>query len=161
MLYRYDSRRSAQLRSMYPQGRGSVTARRLSHLWAWVFARGLSGRRWVTLEVAGRKSGQPRRFPLGMADLDGRWYLVSMLGECAWVANVRAAGGQAVLERGRRRRVRLVEVPVARRAPILARYLQQVPGGRPHIPVAPGSPLMQFAVIADRYPVFEVLELDG
>ena len=46
----------------------------------------------MTLEVLGRRSGLLRRFPLGMARLDGRWYLVSMLGEqCNWVQNVRAS----------------------------------------------------------------------
>ena len=79
-----------------------------------------------------------------------------MLGECNWVANVRAAGGEAVLRRRRRRRVRLVEVPVERRAPILRRYVAKVPGGRPHIPVPKGAPASEFAAVADRYPVFEV-----
>lgn len=158
MLYRYGSRRSATLRAMYPGGRGAAAARRLAQVWARVFAAGWSGRRWVTLEVAGRRSGRARRFPLGMADLRGRWYLVSMLGECAWVANVRAAGGRAAIVHGRRREVRLVEVPTPQRAPILARYVRQVPGGRPHIPVAPGSPLADFAAVAGRYPVFEVTD---
>jgi hypothetical protein len=93
-----------------------------------------------------------------MADLDGRWYLVSMLGECNWVSNVRANGGDAVLRRRRRRRVHLIEVPVERRPAVLARYVAVVPGGRPHIPVAVGAPLADFAAIADRYPVFEVGE---
>lgn len=157
MLNAYSGRRAAQLRAMYRTGRGNRAARELARLWAWVFAHTPLGRRWVTLEVAGRRSGAPRRFPLGMADLDGRWYLVSMLGECAWVHNVRAAGGRAALLRGgRRRAVRLVEVDPDRRAPILARYVQTVPGGRPHIPVDPGSPVEEFAAVADRYPVFEV-----
>lgn len=159
MIYTGNSRRAAQLRAMYPGGRGTDTARRLAALWAEVFARAPIGRRWVTLEVVGRRSGQPRRFPLGMADLDGHWFLVSMLGECAWVHNARAADGRAVLLRGGRRRpIRLVEVPETERAPILARYVQQVPGGRPHIPVEPGSPITQFAAVAARYPVFEVLD---
>ncbi|GAB95484.1 deazaflavin-dependent oxidoreductase (nitroreductase family) [Kineosphaera limosa] len=153
---RLDSRTARTLRAMYPGGRGTPLARRLSHLWSWTFARGWAGRRWVTLEVTGRRSGQPRLFPLGMADLHGRWYLVSMLGECAWVRNVRAADGAATLIRKRRRPVRLVEVPVAQRAPILQRYLNTVPGGRPHIPVEPDAPLAEFAAVADRYPVFEV-----
>jgi F420H(2)-dependent quinone reductase len=50
----------------------------------------------VTLEVAGRRSGRAVRFPLWMADSDGEWYLVAMLGEqCNWVQNVRAAGARA------------------------------------------------------------------
>ncbi|MBK6870260.1 MAG: nitroreductase family deazaflavin-dependent oxidoreductase [Kineosporiaceae bacterium] len=141
---------------MYAGGRGNATARRYARVWAWVFRLGLQPRRWVTLEVPGRVSGRLTRFPLGMADLDGHWYLVSMLGECNWTRNVRAADGEAVLWRRRARPVRLVEVAVTERAPILRRYLDTVPGGRPHLPVAPGSSLAEFAAVADRFPVFRV-----
>lgn len=65
-----------RLRAMYAGGCGDATARRFSRLWAAVFDHGLAPRRWVTLEVTGRRSGQLTRFPLGMADLAGRWYLV-------------------------------------------------------------------------------------
>jgi polyisoprenoid-binding protein YceI len=113
--------------------------------------------RWVTLEVPGRRSGKLTRFPLGMADLSGQWYLVPMLGErCNWVQNVRAAGGRVTLRHGRPVPCRLVEVPVAERAPIIRRYLQKVPGARPHIPVGRHAPMADFAAIAPRYPVFRV-----
>ena len=143
-------------REMYVGGRANSDARWFARFWGRLFGAGVFPRRWVTLEVPGRISGDITSFPLGMADLDGRWYLVSMLGECNWVANVRANHGEAVLRRRRRRRVHLTEVPVGQRAPILARYVQVAPGGRPHIPVAVGAPLEEFAVVADRYPVFEV-----
>jgi deazaflavin-dependent oxidoreductase (nitroreductase family) len=144
-------------RAMYEGGRGDDRARWYARLWGRVFRVGVLPRRWVTLEVPGRRSGTLTRFPLGMADLDRQWYLVSMLGECNWVANVRAAGGEVVLIRRRRRRVRLVEVAVDERAPILRRYVEKVPGARPHIPVERDAPLSEFETIAHRYPVFEVL----
>ena len=151
-----------RLRRMYPGGRADATGVRFARFWSRVFSLGLQPRRWVTLEVPGRVSGRPTRFPLGMADLDGRWYLVSMLGnDCNWVRNVRAAGGRAVLVRRRRRPVVLEEVPVADRAPLLRRYLQQVPGGRPHMPVPPDAPLAEFEALAARYPAFRVLEDRG
>ena len=64
--------------------------------------------------------------------------------------------------RGDRRRVacRLTEVPVAERAALIRRYLQQVPGARPHIPVSPHSALANFAAIAPLYPVFRVVPDD-
>lgn len=77
---------------MYASGRGDVAARRLARLWGWVFSTGLLPKRWVTLEVPGRISGELRSFPLGMADVDRRWYLVSMLGECALAVIVFAVG---------------------------------------------------------------------
>ena len=64
-----------RLRRMYAGGRADATARRLSHIWAWAFRLGLLPKRWVTLEVAGRRSGRPVRFPLGMAHWDRDWYL--------------------------------------------------------------------------------------
>jgi deazaflavin-dependent oxidoreductase (nitroreductase family) len=63
----------------------------------------------ATLEVRGRRSGRQRSFPVMVADYDGERYLVAMLGAQAnWVANVRAAGGQAILSHGRRETVQLV-----------------------------------------------------
>jgi hypothetical protein len=92
-----------------------------------------------------------------MADWQGQWYLVSMLGNgCNWVQNVRAADGHVVLKHGRRRPCRLVEVPIAERPPILKRYLQKVPGARPHIPVDRNAPVADFVSIAGDYPVFRV-----
>jgi hypothetical protein len=142
---------------MYATGRGNATARRFARAWAAVFAAGLAPRRWVTLEVPGRCTGRTTRFPLGMADWHGDWYLVPMLGgSCNWVRNVRAADGRATIRHGRARACRLVEVPVRERAPILRRYLQQVPGARPHVPVDRHAPLNEFAAIATRYPAFRV-----
>src|SRR5215469_2887816 len=121
----------ATLRAMYRGGKANATARRLSRLWATVFGWGLQPRRWVTLEVPGRSTGRTTRFPLGMAQADGQWYLVSMLGEdCNWVKNVRAAGGTVTLRRRHGEVCRLVEIPPPDRAPIIKRYLAQVPGAR-------------------------------
>lgn len=146
-----------QLRAMYQGGRGNATARRFARLWAAVFGLGLQPKRWVTLEVPGRRTGKLTRFPLGMAEVDGQWYLVSMLGEgCNWVKNVRAAGGKVTLRRRRAVACRLIEVPPAERAPIIKRYLAQVPGARPHIPVDRSSALTEFETIAPAYPVFLV-----
>jgi len=151
-----------RLRAMYAGSRGNPAARRFARLWASVFGLGLQPRRWVTLEVAGRRSGRVARFPLGMADWDGQWYLVSMLGEgCNWVRNVRAADGRAVLRRRRAVTCQLAEVPVAERPAIMRRYLEKVPGGRPHIPVSPGAPLPDFEAVAPGYPVFRVIPVAG
>lgn len=150
------------LRAMYRGGRADATARRLARMWAAVFGLGLAPRRWVTLEVPGRRSGRVARFPLGMADHDGQWYLVPMLGEqCNWVQNVRAAGGRATLRHRRAVACRLVEVPVSDRAPVIKRYLEQVPGARPHIRVDRRAPVTDFEAIAPRYPVFRVAPLAG
>jgi deazaflavin-dependent oxidoreductase (nitroreductase family) len=145
-----------RLRQMYAGGRGDATARRYARLWGWVQARGWLPRRWVTLEVPGRRTGKPTRFPVGLADVGGHWYLVSMLGECNWTRNIRANDGWVTLHWGRAYRRHVTEVPARERAPILARYVAKVPGGRPHIPVAPGAPLAEFEEVCATYPVFRI-----
>lgn len=145
------------LRAIYREGKGNATARRFSRLWATVFGWGLQPRRWVTLEVPGRSTGRITRFPLGMAQTDGQWYLVSMLGEdCNWVKDVRAAGGKVSLRRRHAELCQLIEVPPAERAPIIKQYLAQVPGARPHIAVDRSAALADFETIAETYPVFRV-----
>jgi deazaflavin-dependent oxidoreductase (nitroreductase family) len=144
---------------MYVAGRGNATARRYARFRNMVLRLGLLPRRWVTLEVRGRRTGTLTRFPLGMADVAGQWYVVSMLGECNWVQNVRAAGGSATLRRRRSRAVRLVEMPVEERAPVIKQYVKRVPGGRPHIPVDRHSPVDAFETVASNYPVFQLVPL--
>lgn len=93
------------------------------------------------LDVPGRRSGATIHVPLVIVPYRGRWYLVSMLGQRAnWVANVRAAGGQAVLLHGCRRPVRLVEIPAVQRAPIIRRYLLVAWGARPHMAATMACP---------------------
>jgi hypothetical protein len=144
---------------MYRGGRGNQTARRFARAWARVFGWGVLPKRWVTLQVPGRRSGHLASFPVGLAYWQGDQYLVSMLGEhCNWVRNVRAANGFAVLRRRRAVPVRLLDVPVGQRAPILKCYLQQVPGARPHIPVDRHQPVADFGVIAAEFPAFRVVD---
>lgn len=150
-----------RLRAMYAGHKADRTARRLARMWTATFALGLAPRRWVTLEVTGRRTGKTTRFPLGMADWDGRWYLVSMLGEqCNWVKNVRAAGGRVSLSNGRSVGCQLVDVAPGERAPIIKRYLNQVPGARPHFRIDRRAPIADFEAIAAQYPVFLVTSGD-
>jgi deazaflavin-dependent oxidoreductase (nitroreductase family) len=109
------------------------------------------------LEVKGRRSGETRSTVLVIADHDGDRYLVSMLGEAVeWVRNVRAAGGAAVIRHGRRRLVRLVEVPAAERAPVLRSYYHPAPGARPHMEATLQSTVADFERIAAGHPVFRI-----
>jgi deazaflavin-dependent oxidoreductase (nitroreductase family) len=123
---------------------------------------GVTGTLMITLEVKGRKSGRAVSLPLVTALVDGQRYLVSMLGDnVQWVANVRADGGRAVIVSGRRESVRLDEIPVDQRAPILKAYLQRAPGARPHIPVHKDAPLAAFEKIAAGFPVFHIVSLEA
>ena len=144
-------------RWFYQGGRPNRVAAVLNRVWAVISAAGAWPARMATVEVPGRRSGRVLTFPMVITDLGGERFLVAMLGEDAnWVANVRAAGGRVHLRHGIREEVRLEEVEPRARGPILERYLEVAPGGRPHIPVAPGAPLADFDAIADRYPVFRI-----
>jgi deazaflavin-dependent oxidoreductase (nitroreductase family) len=147
-------------RWMYRGGRPNRLARVLNRISARQFGTGfLAPENWVTLEVTGRRSGRTVACPLVVTVYHDDRYLVSMLGRQAnWVANVRAAGGEAVLRHGRREPVRLVEVAVAQRAPILRRFLAKAPGARPHVPVDRHAPLTEFERIAPDYPIFRVTD---
>lgn len=81
-----------------------------------------------------------------------------MLGEqCNWVQNVRAAEGQAVLRHRRATACLLIEVPVGQRPAIIRRYLQTVPGARPHVQVGRDAATAELKAISSRYPVFLVV----
>lgn len=146
----------------YRGGRPNRLARLLDRVTAAVYARGVSPDYLVTLEVRGRRSGRTICFPLVMVVHEGERYLVSMLGQNAnWVGNVRAAGGDAVLRHGRREEVRLEELAVDRRAPVLEAYLKRAPNARTHLPVRQDAPRADVERVAPRFPVFRVVPRSG
>lgn len=145
------------MRLFYRDWRPTRLGRRINRFWAWWSGLGLPPSVQSALEVRGRVSGERRSTAVVVATVDGKRYLVSMLGrESEWVKNVEAAHGDAVLRHGLRRRVHLVEVPPEERAPILREYVRIAPGGRVHFPVPVGAPLSEFAAIAERYPVYRI-----
>jgi F420H(2)-dependent quinone reductase len=152
----------ALLRWMYRGGRPNRLAKFLNGISAFLHMRGLQPNYLVTLEVVGRSSGRPVRFPLVMVAQDGERYLVAMLGaETNWVRNLRAAGGAAALHHGRVELIRLEEVAVEQRAPILRVFVQRAPGARPHMQIAPDAPLAEYEAAAAQYPVFRVIPRAG
>ena len=144
-------------RWMYRGGHPNTLAKILNRGSAILHSLGIYPNYFVTLEVAGRKSGKPISFPLAMTVMNGERYLVSMLGEeTNWVRNVKAAGGKAMLRHGKTEHILLEEVDVSQRAPILKAYLHLAPGARPHIAVSKDAPISAFETIAPKHPVFRV-----
>jgi len=115
--------------------------------------RGLKIGSQYLLSVRGWKSGEMRSTPISIATIDGSRYIVAAFSEAAWVRNVRASGS-ATVGRGRNvEQVRLVELPVDERGPVLRAFLQQVRGGVRFF----GSDNPDVVVAgADRYPVFRL-----
>lgn len=142
----------------YRGGRPNRVARLLDRGTAALYGRGVAPDYLVTLEVSGRCSGRTIALPLVMVILEGERYLVSMLGDKTnWVRNVRATGGNVTLRHGRREEVRLEEIVVECRAPILQTYLERAPNARAHLPVSKNAPLTEFERVASRFPVFRVV----
>ena len=149
--------RSPLLRLCYRDWRPTRIGRWVNRFASWWTDLGLSSREMAVLEVRGRASGRPRSTPVVIATVDGKRYLVSMLGPGSdWVKNLEAARGDAVLRQGRGRPVHLVGVPPAEKAPILREYVRVATSGRQHFPVAVGAPLAEFQTIAERYPVYRI-----
>lgn len=144
------------MRALYPEGKPTSEAKAIHRR----FVAGPLPRVLPfasVLEVAGRRSGQLTHVPLVIVRYQRSWYLVSMFGERAnWVQNVRASDGRATLTHGRRRPVRLIEVSVPDRAPIIKRYLLFALGARPHMSVRWRDPMTAFRAVAANYPVFRV-----
>lgn len=144
-------------RWFYRGGRPNRVARVLDRGTSALYARGIAPNYLITLEVVGRRSGRIVALPLVMAVVEGERYLVSMLGENTnWVRNVRAAEGEVTIHHGRREEVRLEEVAVDGRAPVLKAYLQRAPNARAHLPVDKDAPLAEFERAAHRFPVWRL-----
>jgi hypothetical protein len=149
--------RSGYLRFFYRGWRPTRLGKIVSGAWAWASGIGLTPRILLTLQVKDRSSGRLHATVLVVASHQGQRYLVSMLGDDSeWVRNIRAAGGEAFIKRGRSRQVELTEIPARERAPILKAWCQVATSGRQHLPVSPDAPISAFEAIARDYPVFRI-----
>jgi deazaflavin-dependent oxidoreductase (nitroreductase family) len=79
------------------------------------------------LTTVGRRTGQFRKVPVGVVSIDGQRYIVQAYPNAAWVANARTTA-TATLAHGRRSTaVRLIELPVEQRRPLLRKHLMGSP----------------------------------
>jgi len=155
----------------YRDRRPTRLGRVVNRLWTRMAAAGLTPNSWpgepkggtIALETAGRRSGRRRLNVVTWVEYDGERYLVSMLGERVdWVRNVRAAQGEAAIRHGDRRAIRLDEVPVSQRGPIVQAYLKRTARAtKGHLGLEPDAPLEAFDLIVPNHPVFRIVELDA
>ena len=158
LYHRTDAYRHGN-RLFYRDGRPNIAGRVFGDFWTLAGGLGLTPSYLVALETTGYRTGRARSIPVVIGEFEGERYIVSMLGERSpWVRNVRAAEGRAIIRHGRRREIRLVEIPPAERAPLIKAYLRRAVGARPHIPVDHSAPVEAFEEIAADYPVFRILE---
>lgn len=154
---RKDPAEGGHLRLFYRDWRPTRLGRIVNGAWATLAGLGLTPQLLLALQVRGRSTGLLRTTVLVPVRYAGQRYLVSMLGEGSeWVRNVRAAGGRAFIKRGSSRSVRLTEVPLADRGPILKAYCRVATSGRHHFPVPYDAPVSDFQALAAEYPVFRI-----
>jgi deazaflavin-dependent oxidoreductase (nitroreductase family) len=118
---------------------------------------GLAGRHTYILTVRGRKTSKLYATPVRLIENGDRW-LVAPYGDVGWVRNARAAGEVKLDRAGRSEKLRIEEVASKDAAPVLQRYLKQVPIVRPFFDVTPDSPPQAFESEAPRHPVFRLTE---
>jgi deazaflavin-dependent oxidoreductase (nitroreductase family) len=133
----------------------------MNGFFSWLASIGVTPSDTVQIEVAGRRSGKTRMNAVTSIEHGGHRYLVAPRGTTEWVRNVRAAGGEAAIRHRGRKRVRLHEVPVEERAPIIQSYLKKTQRvTKREFGVEPDAGIEEFQRIAPDHPVFRIEELD-
>jgi deazaflavin-dependent oxidoreductase (nitroreductase family) len=93
---------------------------------------GINMRSFSLLTVRGRKSGRSIETPLAIFVQEENHYLIATYGVVNWVRNLRSAGGEAAITRGRRtEKVHAIELPPEPAAPIFREALRSGPPGIP------------------------------
>ena len=90
---------------------------------------GLGMKELPVLTVPGRRSGEPRRSPLSVLELDGQRYLLEGFPGSDWARNARAAGVGTLSVGKRHERVRLVELDPQQAVPVLRAWPVRIPDG--------------------------------
>lgn len=109
------------------------------------------------LTVHGRKTGTPHTTPVTLIVQEDQRWLVAPYGPVSWVRNLRATK-EGVLSRGRHHETFTIrELAAPEAAPILHRYLQEIPIVRPYFEVTYDAPLPAIEAIAPQHPVFQII----
>jgi hypothetical protein len=124
--------------------------------------------------MRGRRSGTVRAVPLGLLELDGRWFVQAAYGETGWVANLRAdREASLTYPGGRRIQVHAVELTADEAGAILkaalvphrrSRVLRVIVGPRFRPPIGVlvtlrlrvDDTLEDYVADARRHPLFEL-----
>jgi len=111
---------------------------------------------FVVLTTTGRESGLPRQVTVSPIEDDDGEYLVSPYGESGWVLNARANPVALVERGGSAETVRLVEI-TGEKPQLVKRYHDREAFARRFMDVPGRGDLDDFAAVAERFPVFEVV----
>jgi deazaflavin-dependent oxidoreductase (nitroreductase family) len=117
---------------------------------------GLGPRHTCLLTVRGRRSGTRYSTPVTLVEEGTNRWLVAPYGEVSWVRNARAAGQVTLNQGSQSETVTIVELGPEESAPVLKRYVIEIPITRPFFDATPDSPLEAFVTEAHRHPVFRI-----
>lgn len=113
--------------------------------------------RSYVLTTVGRKSGQERRNPVTVVDLDGKRWLVAPYGVVPWVLNARAAGEVRLTRWFTTTRYAVRQVGPEEAGPVLKQYITVASVPRPYFAATVDDPPEAFAREADGHPVMELV----
>jgi len=137
---------------------GWFTRRVFNPLIAALTRRGVTVAGSRVLEVRGRSSGQPRRTPVNLLELDGERYLVAPRGETQWTRNLRASGEGRLLAGRHSEDFTAVEIPDADKVEVLRAYLRRwkFEVGVFFDGIGPDSAEQELLAAAPKHPVFRL-----
>jgi deazaflavin-dependent oxidoreductase (nitroreductase family) len=118
--------------------------------------RGIGPANQRVLTIPGRTTGLPRTTPIAIVAFVGGLYIVAGYPSSDWVKNARAAGSGTLSRGSTSIAVKLVEIPVTDRGPILQEFLRTVRGGRSFLTVGSRATDAEIAAAANVHPIFRV-----
>jgi deazaflavin-dependent oxidoreductase (nitroreductase family) len=132
------------------------TVKNVNRLMTLMVKLGIAPKGTHLLTVRGRKSGKRYTNPVTLIQEGQQRWLVAPYGKVNWVQNARVAG-EVTLQRGRMvETVKIKELPLGKRGPILKKYVAIEPITRPYFEAGPKDPPERFEAEAARHPVFEL-----
>ncbi|MGD1079401.1 MAG: nitroreductase family deazaflavin-dependent oxidoreductase [Candidatus Sulfotelmatobacter sp.] len=129
-----------------------------NHLFGFLVGLGLGFSHNYLLEVRGRKTGTLYSTPINLLELQGKRYLIAPRGRTQWVRNTEAAAEVTLKKGSKRQKFHPRPIPAAEKPPILKAYLDTFKREvQRYFPIPAGSPVEEFAALAESYPAFELL----
>jgi deazaflavin-dependent oxidoreductase (nitroreductase family) len=120
----------------------------------------------VLITIRGRRTGEPRTFPIAILELGERRYVQSPFGEVNWVRNLRASGEATIMRGAGEQHVSAVELAPEDAAPVyhdaLAPYFRIPLVGRVaarYFRLDARSTPAEYLDHARTHPMFELLPL--
>jgi deazaflavin-dependent oxidoreductase (nitroreductase family) len=109
------------------------------------------------LTTRGRRSGLPRSNPVYLIEIDGSRWLVAPYGEVSWVHNARTWGRVGISKGSSTEELLVEEVGPGEAAPVLKKYLREIPIVKPYFDVSADASTGEFEAEAVRHPVFRLV----